>query len=227
MSDEQGTGFKETVYREVGSVMGALAEPSRLELLELLAQCERSVEDVARTLGAKINTVSHHLHVLLDRKLVRSRKEGRRVYYSATTFGVRLWSAVVELAASELSEVKVAMQELLESGDRVEPVDYPKLLERLADNEVVLVDVRPREEYEAGHVPGAVSLPIEELREQLDSLPKDKEVVAYCRGRYCALSYEAVRWLQERGFSAWRVAEGVAEWKASGYELEPEASVRS
>ena len=208
--------FKDTVYREIASVMGALAEPARLELLELLCQCERGVEEVAGLVGAKVNTVSHHLHVLADRKLVRSRKEGRSVRYRATWLGLRLWTYVAEVTASELSEIRVAVDDLLAAGDSVEHVDYGELLARLTRGEVLVVDVRPREEFDAGHLPGAISMPMEELRERVETLPRDKHVVAYCRGRYCVLSHEAVRELRSRGYSASRVSEGIAEWRATG-----------
>ncbi len=153
--------FKQTVMREIAGVMAALAEPARLELLDLLCQCERGVEEVARGVGSKATTVSHHLHVLQDRKLARSRKQGRSVRYSATPLGVRLWGTIAELAAAELSEIKVAISELLEAEkteeneQTAEQVDYGELLRRLMNDEVVVVDVRPREEFDAGHLPGA------------------------------------------------------------------------
>lgn len=173
-------------------------------------------------MGAKVNTVSHHLHVLADRKLVRSRKEGRSVRYRATWMGLKLWTQVAEVTASELSEIRVAVNNLLASGDAVEHVDYGELLGRLTRGEVVVIDVRPREEFDAGHLPGAVSIPIEELRERIEMLPRDKHVVAYCRGRYCVLSHEAVQELRSRGFSASRVSEGIAEWRAAGAHITQE-----
>jgi len=215
--------FKQTVMREIAGVMAALAEPTRLELLDLLCQCERGVEEVAREVGSKVTTVSHHLHVLQARKLARSRKQGRSVRYSATPLGVRLWGTIAELAAAELSEIKVAIGELLDTEKTegaAEQLDYGELLKRLMNDEVVVVDVRPREEFDAGHLPGAVSMPLEEVRERIESLPRDKKVVAYCRGRYCVLSHEAVRELRQHGISAARTVDGIAEWKASGYHIE-------
>ena len=216
----QGAEFKETVFREISGVMGALSEPARLELLELLCQCERGVEEAAGLVGSKVNTVSHHLRVLADHTLVRSRKTGRSVRYRATSLGLRLWTTVAELASSELAEIKVAVQELLAADESLEHVDYPELVKRLSREEVVVVDVRPREEFDSGHLPGAVSAPPEELRERIEQIPRDKHVVAYCRGRYCVLSHEAVQELRRRGYSASWLDEGIAEWRASGAGLE-------
>lgn len=216
--------FKQTVFREVSSVMAALAEPARLELLELLCQRERGVEELASLVGSRVNTVSHHLQILADRKLARRRKVGRSVQYEASRMGLQLWSEVSRITSAELSDIKVAIRELAESTDAAEELDHKELLARMSRNEVVLVDVRPREEFEAGHVPGAISMPMETLREQIDSLPTGREVVAYCRGRYCVLSYEAVRELRSRGYNAVRSADGVAEWRSSERTISQEGN---
>lgn len=211
--------FKRVVYGEIASVVSALGEPHRLELLELLCQCERNVEDLAGLLGIGVTTASHHLQVLKRARLVEHLKVGRRVYYSATPMAFSLWSAVSEIASNELAVVKCASEELFEQSQAGEPLDYDELLRRIESGEAVLVDVRPEEEYAAGHVPGAMSLSLEHLRDGAAQLPRDKPIFAYCRGRYCVLSHEALQLLKEQGISATRLPVGVAEWKAAGATL--------
>ena len=216
MKDAQ---FKRVVYEEIAGVVSALGEPHRLEILELLCQCERNVETLADMLAIGITTVSHHLQVLKRARLVEHEKVGRRVYYSATPMALSLWNSVSDIAAQELAVIKCASEELFEQGPDTESLEYDELIRRIESGEAVLIDVRPEEEYAAGHVPGALSLSLERLREGADKLPRDKPVFAYCRGRYCVLSHEAVRILIEEGFSATRVPVGVAEWKATGAAL--------
>jgi rhodanese-related sulfurtransferase/DNA-binding HxlR family transcriptional regulator len=216
MDDSQ---FKQLVYEEISAVLSAIGEPHRLELLELLSQCERNVESLAELLGLGITTVSHHLQVLKRARLVKCVKVGRRVYYSATSIALSLWNTVSETAVGELAVVKCAMEELFKQTARNEALEYDELVRRIEAGEAVLIDVRPEEEYLAGHVPGAISLSLDHLREGADKLPRDKPVFAYCRGRYCVLSYEAVKILTEKGFTANRLPVGVAEWKAAGTEL--------
>lgn len=216
MNDGQ---FKRVVYQEIAGVVSALGEPHRLELLELLCQCERNVETLAELLGLGLTTVSHHLQVLKRARLVEHVKVGRRVYYSATQMALSLWSAVSGIAAHELAVVRYASEELFEQSGENEPLDYDELVRRIEAGEAVLIDVRPEEEYAAGHVPGAISLSLEHLRKGADKLPRDKPVFAYCRGRYCVLSHDAVRILTEEGVAARRLPVGVAEWKAAGADL--------
>lgn len=216
MNDSQ---FKRVVYEEIADVLSALGEPHRIELLELLCQCERNVETLAKMLNLGITTVSHHLQVLKRARLVEHLKVGRRVYYSVTPMALSLWSAVSDIAARELAVVKCASEELFDQDPDAELVDYEELVRRIESGEAILIDVRPEEEYAAGHVPGAISISLERLREDVTILPRDKPVFAYCRGRYCVLSHEAVEILAEEGFRARRLPVGVAEWKAAGTKL--------
>ncbi len=216
MDDSQ---FKRIVYEEIAGVVSALGGPHRLELLELLCQCERNVEDLAGLLEMGMTTVSHHLQVLKRARLVNHVKVGRRVYYSATSMALSLWSAVSQAAAHELAVVKCATGELFEQGSEGEPLDYDELVRRIECGNAVLIDVRPEKEYAAGHVPGAISLSMERLRSGASMLPHDKPVFAYCRGRYCVLSHEAVQILTKEGFTVSRLPVGVAEWKATGAAL--------
>jgi rhodanese-related sulfurtransferase len=218
MNDSQ---FKHVVYEEIAGVLTALGEPHRLELLELLCQCKRSVYTLAEMLDLGITTVSHHLQVLKRSRLVEHTKVGRRVYYSATPMAISLWSSAADIAAHELAVVKCASEELFEQSEDTETLDYDELVRRIESGEAVLIDVRPEEEYAAGHVPGAISISLERLREGVSTLSRNKPVFAYCRGRYCVLSHEAVQFLEEEGFTATRLPVGVAEWKAAGADLVP------
>lgn len=211
--------FKRIVYQEIGAVLSALGEPHRIELLELLCQCRRNVETLADMLAVGVTTVSHHLQVLKRARLVEHEKIGRRVYYSATPMAIALWDSVADIAARELAVVKCASEELFEVGSASEPLEYDELLRRIESGAAVLIDVRPEEEYAAGHVPGAISVSLEQLRNAADCLPRDKPIFAYCRGRYCVLSHEAVRLLEQQGYAAVRLPVGVAEWKANGAAL--------
>jgi len=216
MDDSQ---FKHVVYDEIAGVLTALGEPHRLEILELLCQCERNVDTLGEMLDLGITTVSHHLQVLKRARLVEHVKVDRRVYYSATPMAISLWNSVADVAAHELAVVKCASEELFERNDDSETLDYNELIRRIESGEAVLIDVRPEEEYAAGHVPGAISISLERLRKGASTLPRDKPVFAYCRGRYCVLSHEAVQFLEEEGFAATRLPVGVAEWKAAGAAL--------
>jgi rhodanese-related sulfurtransferase/DNA-binding HxlR family transcriptional regulator len=218
MNDSQ---FKHVVYEEIAGVLTALGEPHRLELLELLCQCERNVDTLGEMLDLGITTVSHHLQVLKRARLVEHVKVGRRVYYSATPMAISLWNSVADIAAHELAVVKCASEELFKQTGDAETLDYDELVGRIESGEAVLIDVRPEEEYAAGHFPGAISISLERLRDAAATLPRDKPVFAYCRGRYCVLSHEAVQLLEEEGFTATRLPVGVAEWKAAGADLLP------
>lgn len=213
--------FKSIVYREIGSLMAALAEPRRLAMLDLLAQCERNVETLARMLGLGVTTVSHHLQVLKKARLIDERPEGRYRYYRASSTALELWESISRVASRDLSEIKCAVTEVTAAGG--EPVDYREAVRRARAGEAVLVDVRPADEYLAGHAPEAISIPLEELEsggsDGVSALPEGMEVFAYCRGRYCLLSEEAVELLQRRGVKAHRIEDGVAEWKATGKKL--------
>lgn len=217
MNDEQ---FKQIVYREIAGVVSALGEPRRLEILEILSQCERNVESLAQVLGAGITTVSHHLQVLKRARLVEERRQGRFAYYSTTATALRLWDLISEIAAHELAVVRCAMDDIFSDSTSRETVDYEELVRRVAVGEAVVIDVRPEEEYAAGHVPGALSVSLERLTDKVGELPRDTPILAYCRGRYCVLSHEATRALAEKGYAVQRLSEGIAEWKAAGATLE-------
>jgi len=212
--------FKHFVYDEIASVMSALGDPRRLEILDLLSQCKRNVETLAGMLDVGITTASHHLQILKRARLVESTKIGRYVYYSATKMATALWSVVSEISAHELTTVKYAVEELFEPNTESESIDYKELVRRIESGDAVLLDVRPEDEYAAGHLPGALSLSLEKLHEAGVVLPRDKPIFAYCRGRYCVLSHEATQSLKKKGFIISRLPVGIAEWKSSGVLLQ-------
>lgn len=212
-------GTKSELFEQFARVGKALAAPKRLELLDLLAQGERSVDALAQTAGMGLSTVSMHLQVLRQAGLVRTRRDGTTVHYSLAGDDVAgLYAAVRDVAVAHLADADRARAAYLggDATDEVEDVSREELLRRARRGEVVILDVRPRHEYAAGHIPGAVSVPLEDVEQGLGELPDDVEVVAYCRGAYCVLAYEAVRVLNRHGRPARRLREGMLEWRLSG-----------
>jgi rhodanese-related sulfurtransferase/predicted transcriptional regulator len=211
---------KRTLFEAIALMGKAFASPVRLELLDLLAQAPRSVEELARASGQSTANASQHLQALRAAGMVTRRRAGTRVRYElAGDEALRLWLALRDASAARLAEVERAAREYL--GDDVDTIGREDLLERLARGDVVVVDVRPTVEYEAGHIEGARSIPLDELARRLAELPPDTEIVAYCRGPYCAYAHEAVRRLQAGGRSARRLTEGWPEWRLAA---SPEAA---
>lgn len=198
----------------------ALASPKRVELLDLLAQGERTVEALAREAGLTINNTSSHLSVLKAARLVETRKEAQFVFYRlADDAVVALLRSVQAVARQRLHEVDHLARTYLDGRDPLEPVDAAELRRRLKAGAVTVIDVRPALEYEAGHIAGALSVPLERLNERLPDLPKDRPVVAYCRGPYCVYAVEAVERLRQRGYDARRLADGVPDWRHAGHPV--------
>jgi rhodanese-related sulfurtransferase/predicted transcriptional regulator len=204
---------KSALFEAIALMGKAFASPVRLELLDLLAQAPRSVEELARLSGQSTANASQHLQALHAAGLVEREREGNRVLYSVALEPLRLWLALRDVSAARLAEVRHAAQDYL--GNGVEAIDRDELRERLARGDVVLVDVRPVEEFAAGHIDGATSIPLDELERRISELPEDREVIAYCRGPYCAYAHEAVRSLRASGRAARRLADGWPEWKLS------------
>jgi rhodanese-related sulfurtransferase/DNA-binding transcriptional ArsR family regulator len=203
---------KTALFEQFARVGKALGSGKRLELLDLLAQGERTVESLARAAELGVTTASAHLQTLKQAKLAATRREGTKVYYRLAGTDVAALYALVRTVASEhLPDVKAASAAYL--GPDTEHVTREELLRRARDGDVVVLDVRPREEYAAGHIPGAVSIPLDELADKLADLPADEEIVAYCRGAYCVLAHDAVRLLATHGRRARRLSEGMLEWR--------------
>lgn len=203
---------KNALFDEFARVGKALASGTRLKLLDLLAQSERTVDALAQAAGLGLTTASAHLQTLKRANLVTTRKDGTRVYYRLAGSDVaELFAQVRTVANRHLPDVEAARRAFL--GDDTENVSADELLKRANAGQVTVIDVRPREEYAAGHIPGAVSIPLDDLPGVLDELPPGQEIVAYCRGAYCVFAYDAVRLLESRGRRAFRLSEGMLEWK--------------
>ncbi|GII04851.1 ArsR/SmtB family transcription factor [Planobispora takensis] len=204
---------KTALFEAFASVGKALANGKRLELVDLLAQGERSVEALAIVAGLGLTTASNHLQVLRQAGLVATRKEGTKVFYRlAGTDVAALWAQLRRVAAAHLAETGRARAAYL-GADDTEQVTREELLARIRAGDVTVLDVRPAAEYAAGHIPGAVSIPLEQLADRLADLPDTGQIVAYCRGAYCVMAHEAVRELTARGRRAARLAEGMLEWR--------------
>jgi len=213
--------LKRELYQSIAKVAQALASGNRLQLLEFMAQGERSVDALAAMAGVTVANASQHLQALRRTGLVTARKEGQRVYYRvAGDDVVRLYDGLRAVAESRLAEVRQLVNEFLGDRGALEPVLAEELLARAKKGLVTVLDVRPREEFEAGHLPGAVNIPMDRLESELARLPKKREVVAYCRGPYCLMSFDAVLKLRQRGWKARRLNEGYPQWKAAGLPIE-------
>jgi rhodanese-related sulfurtransferase len=211
---------KHRIYSQLTRIAKALSSPGRLELIELLAQGERTVEVLARGAGLSIANASHHLQVLREARLVEARKQGLYVHYRLAGPDVfNLFRTLRRVAGRRLDEVDQILKTYFGSRDALEPVGRRDLLKRADEGTVVVLDVRPPEEYRAGHIPGAISVPLEQLAARLSSLPRDKEIVAYCRGPYCVLSFDAVKALRAHGRKARRLEDGFPEWRAAGHPV--------
>jgi rhodanese-related sulfurtransferase/biotin operon repressor len=212
---------KSAVYQQLARVAQALASDARLHLLEYLAQTERSVDELATMTGLSVANCSKHLQALRQAGLVLARKEGLRVYYTLAGDDVSLLlTSLREVAEHRVAEVDRLLRTWLAHRDEMEPVPATELLERAKKGLVTVLDVRPAEEYAAGHLPGAINVPIGKLESYLSKLPRRKEVVAYCRGPYCLMSFDAVEKLRKRGWKARRLQDGFPEWRAAGLPVE-------
>jgi rhodanese-related sulfurtransferase len=209
---------KTALFDEFARAAKALASGRRIELLDVLANGERTVEALAGEVGLTVANTSQHLQILRQAGLVSSRREGTSVHYRLAAPEVfELWRTLRTLAASRLAEVERLAAAYLGSRDELQPVTREELARRLQNGDnLVVLDVRPAAEHAAGHLPGAVSIPVAELRRRLAELPADREVVAYCRGPYCAFAHEAVGLLRDEGFAARRLEDGLPEWQAAG-----------
>ncbi|HEV2258000.1 MAG TPA: metalloregulator ArsR/SmtB family transcription factor [Streptosporangiaceae bacterium] len=215
------TEAKTTLLAQFARVAKALGNPARLELLDLLTQAERSVEELARAAGMPVGNTSAQLRALHAARLVASRRDGTRIYYRLAGDDVaRLYRALREVARTHLPDAEAARAAYLGSDEPAEPVSRSELLRRAQAGEVLVIDVRPAAEYAAGHIPGAVSVPLDELTARLDTLPAATDVVAYCRGAYCVLARDAIRLLHASGRPARHLADGMLEWRLDGLPIE-------
>ena len=212
--------FKDAIYEQFARVGKSVSSPKRLELLDLLCQSERTVEALAKEAGMTLANASQHLQVLRAARLVEVEKEGVYMTYRLADSAVcEFFRTMRVLAESRLAEVEQIKRRFLEGREGMEPVDRDLLLERVRKGAVTVLDVRPVEEYNAGHIPGAISIPLKELEPHLSELPRDQEIVAYCRGPYCVLAIQAVEVLRNKGFHAIRLEDGIQDWRAMGFPV--------
>lgn len=212
--------LKDLLYEQVARIGRAVSSPKRLEILELLAQGEKSVETLAGELSIDVKLASAHLRSLKAARLVDARRDGKYVVYRLSGTDVaNLWVVLREVAEEHLLELRIALQQMVSDPDKLASVGREAMLQQARNGEVLVIDVRPREEYDVAHLPFARSMPVAEIERRLSELPRDRQIVAYCRGPFCLLSDEAVNLLAARGFEVRKIRDGVSEWKAAGFPL--------
>lgn len=215
------TGFKHDLFTQFARVGKALSNGNRLELLEYIAQGVRSVDSLAKVSGLSVANTSQHLQQLRHAGLVDCRKQGLQVHYRLSGNDViELLNALRNVAERHIAEVDKLVDTYLTVKDELEAIPRETLMERVKEGLVTVLDVRPEEEFDAGHVPGAVNVPLTDLEQYLEHLPEKQQVVAYCRGPHCVLAFEAVAQLRKQGYSAQRMEDGFPEWKSAGYPVE-------
>ena len=212
--------FKDALYAQFARIGHAVASPKRIELLDLLSQGEKTVEQLAEQSATAIKNTSAHLRVLRQARLVETRRDGTYVYYRLGADDVfRFVRDLQALGRGRLAEVERVARLYIDERDELEPVTIKELRRRMRDGDVTVIDVRPEEEYEAGHIPGALAIPVAQLKRRLAEIPKNRDVVAYCRGPYCVFSVEAVGILRKHGYRARRTNEGLPDWRAIGLPI--------
>ena len=217
MPSLSSTSPKHAVFAGLAEVAKALASANRIEIVELLGQGERSVDGIASRLGLSVANASQHLQVMRRAGLLASRRDGKRVLYRLSDPAVvDLMTALGRLAERNQAEVRAVVGGYFHDLDAMEPLSRAELIDRLKDGLITVLDVRPEDEFAAGRVPSAVNIPLRDLAKRLGDLPKHQEIVAYCRGPYCVLAFEAVALLREHGFKVRRLEDGFPEWKAAG-----------
>lgn len=213
--------FKDAIYEQFSRIGKAVSSPKRLELLDLICQGEKTVEVLSQETGLTVANTSQHLQTLKAARLIKAEKEGLYVKYGLEDPMVcEFFRSMRMLAENRLAEVDMIKRRFLEGREGMEPINREDLLKRVVEGIVTVLDVRPSEEYRAGHIPGALSVPLGHLKEILSRLPADQEIVAYCRGPYCVLAVQAVEMLREKGFNAVRLEESVQDWRAMGLPVE-------
>ncbi len=216
---KSGREFKNLVYSILAKYGKAISDPKRIELLDLLVQAEKNVELLSNEIGMSVAATSHHLQILKEARLVSDRKNGRNVFYHIESAGISIFDSVACAGKEFSSEIRVATDSFFNSEQELNELDYKEFIKKVALKDIILLDVRPEKEYNSGHVPGSISIPFSELRSKIKTLPKRKKIVAYCRGKYCVLSEEAVNILRREGLNAYRISQGPLEFAKIGIQL--------
>jgi rhodanese-related sulfurtransferase/DNA-binding transcriptional ArsR family regulator len=215
----KGREFKEAMYEGLSKLLKAMANPYRLEIIEMLSQGEKSVEGIVQATGLSIANASQHLQVMKNNNVVKARKEGHYVFYSlVNTEFLSLYQHIIKFAIREIAELERIMNRQREQNKAINAVSLDKLESMIENENVLLLDVRPSIEFEFGHITGAISVPMNELLGKLKNITKDKEIIAYCRGPFCVLADEAVKLLSEHGYNVRRLDEGYPEWRMKQLE---------
>jgi len=213
--------FKDLIFEQFANIATAFASPKRLEIIDNLLQGEKDVATLSKQISASIANTSRHLQILKNSRLVNNRREGVRIYYRIADDRVfNCWKGLQLLAESRVAEIREVLKNFLEERKAMKTISKDELWSRVQSNDVVVIDVRPLEEFISGHIPGAISIPLAELKDRLNEIPNDKEIVAYCRGPYCVLSPEAIKILKNEGYEALRLEESLPEWKHAGLPVE-------
>ncbi|MFQ6115769.1 MAG: ArsR/SmtB family transcription factor [bacterium] len=216
-----GREFKDMVFEQFAKIAHAFSSPKRLEIVDILAQGERDVDSLSRQVHMTVANTSRHLQVLKNARIVESRRAGVQIFYRLAGDEVlHYYNHLQALAEKRSVEIREIVRLFFEERDDMQPISKEELWRRIQNKEVIVIDVRPPEEYKKGHISGALSIPLTELENRLQEIPQDREVVAYCRGRYCVLSAEAMKVLREAGYQAVRLREGLPEWKEAGLPVE-------
>jgi rhodanese-related sulfurtransferase/DNA-binding transcriptional ArsR family regulator len=219
--------FKDALYSQFARIGHAVSSPKRLELLDLLSQGEKTVEQLAGQTATAIKNTSAHLRTLRQAHLVETRRDGTHIWYRLADDGVAAFLLALEaLGRHRYAEVREVAESYLDRRDTLEPITAEELLRRLHAGDVTLIDVRPEDEFAAGHIPGALSVPVTELPARVDEFPRRKEIVAYCRGQYCVFAISAVELLRRRGYRARRLVESIPAWRARGYPVDHDPARR-
>ncbi|MCH9029994.1 MAG: metalloregulator ArsR/SmtB family transcription factor [Bacteroidetes bacterium] len=209
--------FKDLIFQQFANIATAFSSPKRLEIIDILEQGEKDVETLSRQISATFANTSRHLQILKNARLVESRRDGVRMHYRLADEKVfNCWKSLQSLAENRVAEIREVLRDFLGERNAINAMSKEELWSRIESNDVIVLDVRPEEEFSSGHIPGAISIPLSELRERLNEIPHDREIVAYCRGPYCVLSPEAIKILLDEGYDASRLEEGLPEWREAG-----------
>lgn len=216
-----GREFKNLTFEHFAKIANAFSSPKRLEIIDLLSQGEKDVDTLAKETNMNFANASRHLQLLKSANIVKSRKEGIRVIYSVSTDEVIIcWKNIQNLAEKTVAELRDIAKSFLDQRSALEPISASELLSKIHDEDIVVIDVRPKEEFLNGHIPGAVSIPLSELNDKIKDLPAGKEIVAYCRGKYCVLAAEASKLLSSKGFKTTILKDDVNSWRFAGLDVE-------
>lgn len=216
-----GREFKDLIFHQLAAVTNAFASPKRLELIDILTQGEKDVDTLSKETGMNFANTSRHLQILKQARIVQTRKEGVRViYYLANDEVIKCWKNIQTLAEKNSAELRDVAKSFLEERNIFKPISLQELRSKLKNDDIIIIDVRPEQEYLTGHLPGALSVPMSELKNKLKILPHGKEIIAYCRGKYCVMAPEAAKILMENGFKSSILHDDVNDWRLAGLDVE-------